>query len=61
MTRRVGSGCRGKEFTKVMVKGSLVLVSVQYYEHADALIAGHMMMMVAGNDTRKGDVINRRG
>ena len=54
------SDFKEKQLDKVMVKESLVPVSVQCCEHVDVLIAGHMMMMTVGNDTRKGDMIMQR-
>ena len=57
----VGSVCEGKKLTIVMVKGSLVLISVHYYEYVDVLIAGHIMMMFAVNSTRRRHMNNVKG
>ena len=55
----MGNVSEGKEVRMVLVKG--FLVSVQPRECADVLITGHMMMMVAVNDTSKRNMNNTKG
>ena len=59
MIRPVESVYGGQELIIVIVKGSLVSVSVQYHEDVGVLIAGHMMMMmVTVNNKRRMDIFN---
>jgi len=59
MIRLVGNVGEGKELNMVLAKRSLL--SVQSREYADVLITGHVMTMVAINDTRKRDMNNTKG